>query len=362
MHTPPPLVGETLAERYEVRRLVGGGRTGSVFAALDRAERRKVAIKVLHGPLCEVEEQLRRFEREFAATSSIEHPHTVRMFELGEGDGVRFLVMEFLEGRRLDQILEASGALEVRRVCRIAAQVASALAAAHAQDVVHRDLNPSNIMLIKGSRADDDRKEQVKVLDFGLARLLGSQEELTGFGVRLGATHYMAPEYIDHSRIDAASDLYALGCVMFEMLTGQPPFIGPSMKVLASHSREPAPAPSTKAPGLPEWLDQLVLRLLSKAPADRPTSAEVIEVLERHLASGSLEPEDPQQTMTLERHHSVITTGLGHTALPGEAQRTGGRQVLWIGLALQVVLVVMLLMGSTILAAGITWLVVGATP
>jgi len=272
--------GALLADRYRVGRHVGDGRMGEVYVGKDLETNERVALKLLHRPLCSVEEQVARFAREFRLTSQIDHPNVVKMLafgkqETGPLEGRHYLVMEFLEGRALDSVLEG-GALPVPTVAHIARQVAGALGAVHEQGVVHRDLKPANIQVLRRGALPE-----VKVMDFGLGRLQGGDsEELTDIGVRLGTAEYMSPEYIAHHQLDHRSDLYALGAVLFTLLTGRTPFIGRTMRIMQDHVSAPVPRPSDHQGRVPQWLDDLVHRLLSKDPNERPQSAtEVVKVL-----------------------------------------------------------------------------------
>jgi eukaryotic-like serine/threonine-protein kinase len=320
---PDPLTGMTLADRYKVGRFVDEGRTGRIYVGQDRREKRRVALKILHPVLCNVEEQVRRFQREFEVTSQISHPNCVNMHEFGTFQGHRYLVMEYLDGKGLDQTIGKGDKMTPRKAARIARQVAEALTAAHALNVIHRDLNPSNIMLCKVGR----QRDVVKVLDFGLARLQGSTEELTGVGERLGTAHYMAPEYIQGTGLDPRSDLYGLGCVLFEMLTGRTPFIGPPLRVLESQVTHTAPSPASLVPGTPSWLDALVVQLLEKSPDARPENAdEVVERLIRGLKALEVDLERERAAASAKPKYShpqsIIPTGMGSSTtgplgLPG---------------------------------------------
>lgn len=320
MHSDP-LIGTTLANRYKVSRFVDEGRMGRIYVASDSQEKRRIALKILHPLLCSVESQVRRFEREFEVTSQIDHPNCVQMYEFGESEGHRFLVMEFLDGKGLDVTIGKGKKKKPREAAQIALQVASALAAAHDKGVIHRDLNPSNIMLCKVGR----QRDVVKVLDFGLARLQGSSEELTGVGERLGTAHYMAPEYIQDTGLDSRSDLYGLGCVLFEMLTGRTPFVGPTLRVLESQVKQEAPAPSSLSPGTPGWLDRLVLELLEKSPDARPDDAQaVVEVLSKGMPELEADldrerAEKADKSPSKERQQPVVPSGMGRA--------TGGFEV-----------------------------------
>jgi len=285
MSSPPASrpTGAMIADRYRVGRHVGDGRMGEVYVGKDLETNERVALKLLHKPLCAVEEQVARFEREFRLTSQIDHPNVVRMLAFGKQQGGplderHYLVMEFLEGRGLDQVLEG-GPLPLPTVVHIGRQVASALSAVHGQGVVHRDLKPGNIQVLHRGATPE-----VKVMDFGLGRLQGGDsEELTDVGVRLGTAEYMSPEYIAHHRLDSRSDLYALGAVLFQLLTGRPPYEGRTMRIMQDHVSAPVPRPSDYADRAPDWFDELVMQLMEKEPEDRPESAEVVaKVLSNH--------------------------------------------------------------------------------
>lgn len=338
-------VGVAVAGRYEISAFTGEGRTGTVYAALDREGGEKVAVKLLHAPLCAVEDQVKRFEREFHLTSNIDHPHIVRMLAFGAEAtgplaGRHYLVMEHLDGRSLTDVLGQDRRPKLPRLLEICAQVASALAAAHAQGVVHRDVNPSNVLLLKRRSR---RECHVKVLDFGLARLEDSTDELTGVGERLGTAAYMAPEYISGQVLDHRGDLYALGIILFEMLVGAPPFQGPSMRVLAAHVHEPVPRPSAHVPAVPAWLDELVLELLSKDPAERPQSAEALAARLEEGRALLTQTEAPARTRPPDSVEVPVVQGPEGVAasrgpeVPVYARPSSTRGLLWaatVGMAL----------------------------
>ncbi len=270
--------GVLLAERYRISRHVGDGRMGEVYVGRDLDTNGRVALKLLHQPLCSVEQQVKRFQREFELTRGLEHPNVVSVLAFGlQPDGPlagrHYLVMEFLEGRGLDAVL-ADGPMSADTATHIARQAADALSAVHERGVVHRDLKPENIQVLSREAAP-----AVKVMDFGLGRLQGGEgdaENLTDVGIRLGTVEYMAPEYIAHHQLDAKSDLYSLGCVLFHMLTGKPPYTGRSMKVMQDQVTAPARRPSEVVDAVPEWLDALVFSLLAKDPSERPESAAAV--------------------------------------------------------------------------------------
>ncbi|MFE0171285.1 tetratricopeptide repeat protein [Streptomyces sp. NPDC059002] len=262
--------------RYRLLDLIGRGGMGEVWRARDESLGRRVAVKCLK-PMGHQHDQsftrvLReRFRREARVAAALQHRGVTVVHDFGEYDGVLYLVMELLEGRNLSQLLEDNKQhpLPVDDVVEIAEQVASALAYTHEQGIVHRDLKPANIMRLSDGT--------VKICDFGIARLgadIGFTSRLTGTGIAMGTPHYMSPEQISGDPVDQRSDLYSLGCVLYEIATGAPPFdLEDAWAVLVGH-RDTAPEPPRRHRGeLPEYFERVVLDLLAKEPADRPHDA-----------------------------------------------------------------------------------------
>jgi serine/threonine protein kinase len=275
---PRALVGQVIAERYEIEALLGVGGMGSVYRARHIKIKKQVAVKTLHASLLRSPEAVARFEREAVAAARISHPNVVVATDFGPlPDGRFYLVLEYVNGRDLAQVISQSGAIAHDRTVSIIKQVASALDTAHRLGIVHRDLKPDNIMLVP--RGVD---EQAKVLDFGIAKVTFEEntQQLTQFGAVFGTPQYMSPEQAKGQTVDSRSDLYALGVVMYEMLSGKLPFEAiDALGYLMQHlNAEPKPLPTT----VPEALRSLVTRLLEKDPANRPQSAlDVLQELER---------------------------------------------------------------------------------
>lgn len=264
---PDPLVGLRLAGRYQIGERVGFGGMGAVYRAIDETRAREVAVKFLAQRLSRDPEYRKRFSREVRVASRIEHEHIVETTDFGELDnGQLFLVMEFLGGETLCEAM-MDGALPVHRVLTITHQIARALARAHELDVVHRDIKPENVHLLSGYQGDF-----VKLLDFGLAQMLG-EARLTATGTVFGTPEYLSPEQASGREVTGAADLYSLGCVMFEMLTGDVPFDGQASDLVLHHMRTPPPHIRERNPELPRDLDAVVWRLMAKEPAERPSSA-----------------------------------------------------------------------------------------
>jgi eukaryotic-like serine/threonine-protein kinase len=256
---------ETLSH-YRVERLIGAGGMGEVYLAEDVTLHRKAALKLLPVRFTQDEERVRRFKREARAASALNHPNIITIYEIGDADGVHFMAMEFIEGENLRQRV-TRGAMPLGEVIDVGIGVAGALAAAHDAGIIHRDIKPENIMV----RPDG----YVKVLDFGLAKLVdeASLKDSTTGGV-MGTLLYISPEQARGQQPDARSDLYALGAVMYEMLTGRPPVVGGNFLEMAMSiaTRRPDP-PSSIVPGIPPELDHIVLKALEKDPSARYHSA-----------------------------------------------------------------------------------------
>jgi serine/threonine-protein kinase len=283
--------GTILAGRYRVERLIGSGGMGSVYEATQLAIGRRVAIKVLRPDVADDPFIEARFQREARAAASVHHPNVVVVHEFGRGDdGTLFLAMELLQGESLlvhlrRSVKEGGGPVAPREAVRIGAEIASALEAAHAAGVVHRDLKPDNVTLLANGG--------LKVLDFGIARILEHDREdssedraqLTDAQQVLGTPRYISPEAVARLPVGPAADLYALGCILFEMLTGRPVFLEKEPVILmGQHLRDTPPRLRDAAPDLeaPVELESLIDELLKKLPTERPPSATAVR--ERLLA------------------------------------------------------------------------------
>ncbi len=271
-----PFIGRTIGGRYLIEEELGSGGMGAVYRARHQIIGRDVALKFLEPALVRNERQRKRFLGEARAANQINHEHIIDITDFGETeDGLVYMVMEYLEGRPLDEEIE-KGPMLPRRALRIATQIALGLARAHELGVVHRDIKPANIYLIR-RKADSD---YVKILDFGVARIEHDMR-ITGQGTIVGTPEYIAPEQIHSAAAMPSADLYSLGCVLFEMLTGRLPFEGKTTILLVKHLNDPPPKPSSVIASMPAGVDQLVLRLLQKEPTQRYRDAyHLVEALQ----------------------------------------------------------------------------------
>lgn len=269
--TDDPLIGRTLAGKYSIDKLIKTGGMGSVYLGKHVLMDKRVAIKVLRPSLALANDVVARFSREAKAASRISHPHAVTVTDFGEDEtGVVFLVMEYLDGRTLKDVIKSDGPMPVSRVVEIVRQVAGALDAAHEQGVVHRDLKSDNIMLSQTNGGD-----WAKVLDFGIAKIQQPEGvrdiDITAANLVIGTPHYMSPEQCSQSSpIDARSDVYSLGVIVYEMLAGRVPFSGDSPTVIMMKQvQDPPPSILEARPDLPSSIGKLISRALAKQPGDR---------------------------------------------------------------------------------------------
>jgi serine/threonine protein kinase/tetratricopeptide (TPR) repeat protein len=264
------LTGADFGPRYHVEALLGSGGMGKVYKARDRELERTVALKVLRPDMMTDAEALQRFKHELLLASSISHPNILRIHDLGEYNGVKFISMAYVDGGDLTQLLKKEGRLPLDRTLNIIRQLAAALAAAHSAHVVHRDLKPQNILL--------DKDDRVYVSDFGIAKTLESDRtSVTRTGAVIGTPLYMSPEQVEGKPVDHRSDLYTFGLILYQMLTGVLPFSGDTtLQLMYQRVHQVPKRPELVAPDLPPYLSRICLKCLEKEPAKRYQSANEI--------------------------------------------------------------------------------------
>jgi predicted ATPase len=286
---PDPLLGRVVDDKYRIEALLGGGGHSTVYLATHVHLQRTAAVKLIRGDFGPGDEVVDRFKREALAVARLNHPHIITVHDFGyDPQAGAYLVMEYLEGRSLRRELDRNGRLGPEEAVALARQICEAVSAAHGAGVIHRDLKPDNVFL--ESRHDGSRF--AKILDFGVAKLrnppgaaaetFDSDPFISNSFTTVGTPAYMSPEQCSGGTIDARADIYSLGCLFFELLTGRPPFMADERSSLyRKHVDEPPPVPSALVPGLPPALDRIVLRALSKRPDDRyQTAGELCAALE----------------------------------------------------------------------------------
>ena len=276
------MIGELIAGRYELHELVGSGGMSNVFRAHDRLLERSVAIKVLHEHYSADEDYVERFRREARSVAQLAHPNIVTVIDRGEEDGRQYIVFEYVEGENLKGLL-SHGALPVDEALRYALQIAGALDFAHKRGLVHRDVKPQNVLLTE--------EGEPKVTDFGIARSV-DVKSVTESGTVVGTSDYIAPEQARGEQVDQRTDIYSLGVVLYELLTGEVPYSGDNFVAVAmQHLHEPVPSVLDRRRGVPVRLDLAVQRAMAKDPADRFESMEQL-IAELDLCFGELGSDD----------------------------------------------------------------------
>lgn len=253
--------GQKINDRYQIIRTIGEGGMANVYLAYDTILDRNVAVKILRGDLANDEKFVRRFQREAIAASSLTHPNIVEMYDVGEDDGKYFIVMEYVEGVTLKSLIKRRGSLTLTEVIDIMLQLTSGIACAHESFIIHRDIKPQNVLIL-----DDGR---VKITDFGIAMALNSNE-LTQTNSVMGSVHYLPPEQANGTGSTIKSDIYSLGILMFELLTGKLPFKGENaVEIAIKHMKEPIPSVKEFNPEIPQSVENIILKASAKNPKNR---------------------------------------------------------------------------------------------
>lgn len=261
------MIQRILARRYELQELIGGGGMADVYKAQDKLLDRAVAVKILHQQYANDAEFVEKFRREATAAAKLAHPNIVNIYDVGEDGGSQYIVMEYVSGPTLKEVIQQKGCLEPIEAVRIAKEIASALESAHRNNLVHCDIKPHNILVMPDGH--------IKVTDFGIARAV-SASTMTYSGSVMGSVHYFSPEQAKGTVITTKSDVYSLGVVLYEMLTGQLPFNGETSVSIALKHLQEEPVPIRQMnPSIPPVLEAIVQKAMSKDPADRPNSTEL---------------------------------------------------------------------------------------
>ncbi len=316
-----PLVGRVIADRYLILAPLGEGGMGRVYLAEHVKMNRQCAVKVMNPSLIHDTESLQRFAREASSAARILHPNVAAVFDYGEADKIVYLVMEFVDGEPLSVILAREGALDPRRAVDIARQIADGLHAAHELGIVHRDLKPDNVIVARTKAG----KEVPKVVDFGIAKALTDSQEdaLTRSGLVIGTPEYMSPEQLLGDPVDARADIYSLGCILYQMLTGEPAFKADSREqMIRRRLHEAPPHVRDLLPDLPRRLDTLITHMLARSPNDRLASAaDARDALDPALLGG-FEP----KTISARGPASIVDPSLQPT-MPMPKVRTSPRRI-----------------------------------
>ncbi len=313
------MIGSVLDARYRILHKVGEGGVGQVYLAEHVPLGRREAIKVLQPEVAVDPQFVSRFRREARAANRLQHPNIISVYDFGRlPDGRMFLAMEFADGIRLDQLLKREGALTVHRALHISAQLALAIDHAHSRGVIHRDLKPSNVILVE----DKQERDLVKILDFGLAKIVAPEYRelitVTARGDIFGTPAYMAPEQFRGEGSDPRSDIYALGCILFELLVGGPPFSGHNMELMQAHTRTPPPQASSHRvdAAISAELDAAIDACMAKDADRRPqTGRDVFSILERAPGFHNVSP----QPQPLHRFGAGLPVEFGEDTNPSTA-------------------------------------------
>ena len=315
------MIGRLLDGRYQVRSRIARGGMATVYLATDLRLERRVAVKIMHGHLADDSKFKERFIQEARSSARLAHPNVVNVFDQGQDSDMAYLVMEYLSGITLRQLLDEHRVLTTEQTLDILEAVLGGLAAAHKAGIVHRDLKPENVLL-----ADDGR---IKISDFGLARA-ATANTATGAAL-LGTIAYLSPELVTRGVADTRSDIYAIGIMMYEMLVGEQPFKGEQpMQIAYQHANDSVPRPSAKNPKVPRELDEIVLWATDRNPENRPKDARALldQLFEIHtslLSATSTGSTSSQRTMLLPSAIAgAAASATAETQILGSRGRSGG--------------------------------------
>jgi serine/threonine-protein kinase len=336
-----------LGGRYQVEARIGSGGMAEVYRGFDPVLNRTVAIKVLHSQFARDTSFVQRFRREAQAAARLNQPNIVGVYDTGADDGTQYIVMEFIEGRTLAEFMQTGRRPTPVQAAEIAQKIAAAIAAAHAQGVIHRDIKPGNVMVT--------RDGTVKVMDFGIARVLGPETAPQTSAV-LGTASYLSPEQAQGGPVDARTDIYSLGAVLYELLTGQPPFTGDTPVAVAYKQVNETPAvPSSINPDVPARLDAVVMKALSKNPSNRyQTAQEFSADLGRVIAGQEVEATPLMPADTADATQVISRPSTQTAVLPPPEEPEGSGRKVWLGILIGVLVVGLLAAGGYLLVNSLT--------
>ena len=335
-----------LGDRYQVEARIGAGGMAEVFRGFDPVLSRTVAIKVLLPQFARDTSFVHRFRREAQAAARLNQPNIVGVYDSGSDDDTQFIVMEYIEGRTLAEFISAGRRPTPVQAAEIAQKIAAAIAAAHTQGVIHRDIKPGNVMVT--------RDGTVKVMDFGIARMLGPETAPQTSAV-LGTASYLSPEQAQGTPVDARTDIYSLGAVLYELLTGRPPFMGDSSVAVAYKQVNETPElPSSLNPEVSPSMDAVVMKALSKNPSNRYQSAEEFSADLARVIAGQQVEATPLMPTLAGGATQVINRPVSHTSVlpPAEEPEGSGRKV-WLGVLIGLLLFALLAAGGYLLVSSL---------
>ena len=297
----PALIGRTVAGKYKIEKFLGGGAMGAVYKARQSSLEKNVALKVMHRAIAVDPNYVGRFHREAKAASRLDHPNSMRVIDFGEEpDGLLYIAMEYVEGRDLYRVMHDDWPISNADLADILMQALAAIAVAHEMGVIHRDLKPENLMILRAKNDEEKDAYLVKVCDFGIAKITEADEEsntgkpghkLTTQGLVVGTPEYMSPEQARGERLDARSDIYAMGIILYQLLTGRTPFVADTaLAVVLKHITEPPEPPATHYAGVHKGLEAVCMRALAKDRNDRFQTARAMRSAIREALDGRPQP------------------------------------------------------------------------